>query len=273
MSDPSVRRLHTEQDDRAGKMTRAIAAMARALSTPFRRLAARRGEVVTDGVRYRPRARRSGDVRVYEVSFPAHDVEDTHRMRIRCTPVRIYHDLTPGAARLDVYSRLCERVRPGDRVLELGGGTGAGAAWLAERVGPYGAVVSLETDTESVRFARRRYTNIPVSFEQGWAESLAGEVDGAFDAVIVIDPRADHGVRPAPAASQLIDTLWRLVRPGGMLAMAEGVERPAPRPETDWNEAVAEMRSRGQVVARLLAESDPAGPSVGLAVRKPEREG
>jgi len=41
-------------------------------------------------------------------------------------------------------------VRPGSRCLDLGAGAGTIAAWLAQRVGPTGQVVALDTDPRHI---------------------------------------------------------------------------------------------------------------------------
>jgi protein-L-isoaspartate(D-aspartate) O-methyltransferase len=56
-------------------------------------------------------------------------------------------------------------VRPGDRVLEIGAGTGYNAALLARLAGPTGSVVSVDIDEEIVADARRHLAaaNVPNS--------------------------------------------------------------------------------------------------------------
>jgi SAM-dependent methyltransferase len=184
------------------------------------------GRVVTaEGVQYRERrARPAGPlrtpftqpepgVREYEVRFP--DADQRKRpLRIRATPTRIYDDLTPDP-RVELIRTLDDVVTPGQRVLELGCGTGAGSRHLAHLVGPSGGVVSLDRDGESVRFARQRYPADQLGFELGWTETLSGELDAAFDAVVCVDPfRNDPG--PAERARTL-DELARVLRPGGRL--------------------------------------------------------
>lgn len=192
------------------------------------------GRVVTvDGVQYRER-RGSGSgggavgglrsvfsaaeaggvgVREYEVRFPDSDGRK-RPFRIRATPTRIYDDLTPDP-RAELVRALEGVVRPGDRVLELGCGTGAGSNYLAYLVGPSGGVVALDRDGESVRFARQRYTPAPLGFELGWVETLSGELDNAFDAVVVMDPFRDNATQAERLRT--LDEIVRVLRPGGHL--------------------------------------------------------
>ncbi len=200
-----------------------------------RLLAVGPGRVVTvDGVQYRERRGGRGGggeaggpggglrsafsvqepgVREYEVRFPDSDGRK-RPFRIRATPTRIYDDLTPDP-RAELARALDGVVRPGDRALELGCGTGAGAVYLAYLVGPSGGVVALDRDGESVRFARQRYTPAQLGFELGWVETLSGELDGAFDAVVVTDPFRDDAT-PADRMRTL-DEVVRVLRPGGHL--------------------------------------------------------
>jgi SAM-dependent methyltransferase len=141
-------------------------------------------------------------------------------MRIRCTPTRVYADLAPPR-----LAAVCERaeslLRPGMRVLLLEGGTGDAAAFIAGRVAPSGAVVSLDRDSESVEYAQKRYRLPNASYELGGIDGLTGETDGAFSAVIAVDPITETA-DPHP----ILTELWRVVAPGGWLMLAL---TPGPR--------------------------------------------
>lgn len=237
-----------------------------------------RPEIVVEGVRYRernpeslrraltPRGRGWKD---YDARFPS----GGKPMRIRATAHRPYADLI-GPLRTRVYERLARDVRPGDRVLDAHAATGDGAALLAARVGPSGAVVALEADNESVRYARRRYPLANTAFERAGPSALEGELDHAFDAVIAVDiplrpdPSTDNLASRAPdddddddeGPTRRIAELWRLVRPGGRLALA-AVEASDTPPPVLW-------RPRRPLVSgdldRLIEEAcniDPADPA------------
>ena len=65
------------------------------------------------------------------------------------------------------------RSRPGQRVLDLGTGTGAVAAQAAERVGPDGHVVGVDISREMLAQARRRFLEAHlanVTLQEGRAE-------------------------------------------------------------------------------------------------------
>lgn len=129
------------------------------------------------GVTYH-RRRRRGRV-MYDAVFAGGVV-----MRVRPHAGRVYDDLSPDPRRL-LAAGIRGQIAPGSRVLDVGCGTGASSAVLAEGVGRSGSVVGLEADAESVRFARRRYTAGHLGYERMEPGALGGEADGAFDAAVV----------------------------------------------------------------------------------------
>lgn len=151
----------------------------------------------------------SGATKLYDVEF-----EGAPPMRIRVSTSRPYPDLT-GPASFEPYLILTDQITPGQRVLDASCGSGAGAAWLAHRVGPSGGVVALDTDHEFIRFARRRYRADHLGFELGSTEALAGELDGSFHAVIL------HAAPPPhlPLEPKALAECWRVTAPAGLLAV------------------------------------------------------
>jgi ubiquinone/menaquinone biosynthesis C-methylase UbiE len=82
--------------------------------------------------------------------------------------------------------RLVERleVKAGDRVLDVGCGTGRLARWTAERVGPTGHVTGIDPLPERVAIAREHAAGLAgVSFQLGQAEDLGAFAESSFDAV------------------------------------------------------------------------------------------
>lgn len=174
---------------------------------------------VVDGVRYRERSteplhralsERGQGYKDYDALFA-----DSAPVRIRCTPRRLYADIV-GPHLLDPYRLADPIVRPGMRVLDARCSTGFGAAALAARVGPSGAVVALDPDHESIRYARRRYTDSNIAWEIGGIGSLEGELDGSFDVVI-----AANAIRKGGDAPALVAALWRVLAPGGPMLLVQ----------------------------------------------------
>lgn len=228
-----------EQQRRRRKRTLQTSALERTLERIMRRmtrlarsLGLTRRKIDAQGVVYRERSglplRRAlsptgPGVKEYDVRFaPGSAVRGAQHpsresMRIRYTHRRIYADLGHDP-RVRLVQILRQRVRPGQRVLELGCGTGASSAMLAVLVGPSGGVVAINRDGESIRFARQRYRWDHLGFELGWLETLGGELDGAFDAAVAIDLFRD--APDEPSKSRAISSLWRVVREGGTLLVA-----------------------------------------------------
>ena len=162
-------------------------------------------------------------VKEYEVRFPMprgelNSAQHPHRedMRIRFTRRRQYADLGHDP-RVRFVRSLRGLVRPGQRVLELGCGTGASSARLAAEVGPSGGVIAINRDGESVRFARQRYRADHLAFELGWLDSLNGELDGSFDIVLAVDLFRDAA--DDPSRSRTISEVWRVLSPGGYMLL------------------------------------------------------
>jgi ubiquinone/menaquinone biosynthesis C-methylase UbiE len=103
-------------------------------------------------------------------------------------------------------------VAAGERVLDVGCGTGRLARWLAERIGPGGAVVGIDPLAERIALARARGDGI--RFEVGQAEDLGLFANGSFDVVCMSS--VFHWL--ADKAKALAE-VHRVLRPGGRLGV------------------------------------------------------
>jgi ubiquinone/menaquinone biosynthesis C-methylase UbiE len=115
----------------------------------------------------------------------------------------------------------------GHIVLDLCCGAGASAIPAARLVGPEGRVLGIDVAEPLLEVARARAArdgpaNIEFRYGDATRTALA---DGSFDAVVCV-----FGVFFAPDMAEFVAEMWRLVRPGGALAITtwgQGLFEPA----------------------------------------------
>lgn len=114
--------------------------------------------------------------------------------------------------------RTVERLdlRPGERVLDVCSGSGGSALPAAEMVGPDGHVIATDLAERLIDLARakaevRSLENI--EFHVGDMLAL-GYPDDSFDAVVCV-----FGIFFVPDMTEAVKELWRMVKPGGRLAI------------------------------------------------------
>jgi len=137
--------------------------------------------------------------------------------------------------------RTIERMRLplGARVLDVCCGSGAAAIAAAEIVGPEGSVLGVDLAQNLLALARakaraRGLQN--VDFRLGDLLDL-GIADAQFDAVVCV-----FGIFFVPDMSAAVRELWRLIRPGGTLAITTwGSNVFEPAATAFWN-AIREVR-------------------------------
>ena len=147
----------------AGRSSRQAAAAAGALALPLARAATLRPGSTRSGVRLRHLLELDTELgRQLDKQAIAYDggVHAKHRLMR-------YHDF------------FVERVRPGERVLDVGCGKGELALDLATRAGA--DVVGIDVNEDYLRFARERFRGVDFRRQ----DALAGLPEGHFDVVVL----------------------------------------------------------------------------------------
>ncbi|WP_024879502.1 class I SAM-dependent methyltransferase [Methylosinus sp. LW3] len=124
-------------------------------------------------------------------------------------------------------------LRPGACVLDVCSGSGGSALPAAERVGPKGRVIAVDLAERLIALAASKAQSKGLAtIEFRVADMLAlGYPDDAFDAVICV-----FGVFFVPDMTGAVRELWRMVRPGGRLAITTwGPDLFEPANSAFWN--------------------------------------
>lgn len=135
-------------------------------------------------------------------------------------------------------------VRGGDRVLDVGCGTGVLTRAVASRVGTTGRVTGIDLNPGMLTVARRSHPEID------WRQGDAGRLpfgDSQFDAVV-----SQFALMYFPEREGALREMWRVLAPGGHLAVA--VWAPLER-STGYAilTEIAERRTNTQAAAVLKA--------------------
>jgi SAM-dependent methyltransferase len=144
------------------------------------------------------------------------------------------------------------QLRPGERVLDLGSGSGMDVFVAAAHVGPHGYVAGVDITPEQLANARRLWTTEPVSFQRARIEALPFD-DDTFDAVI-----SNGVVNLSPDKRRVFAEAARVLRPGGRLALADIVterqiaERTACQADL-WAACIAGASQREQYLADVAS--------------------
>ena len=107
--------------------------------------------------------------------------------------------------------------RQGDRVLDVGSGSGYLARIAAGEVGASGSVLGVDASAEMVAYSRRTVAAPSCRFEVGTAQSLPC-ADGEFD--VVLSSFVIHHL-PDEDQAAAIGEMRRVLRPGGRLLLAD----------------------------------------------------
>jgi len=155
------------------------------------------------------------------------------------------------------YTVMVANVKPGDKVLDIAGGTGDMAMAFADKVGPHGQVVHTDINLAMLRQGRERLIDkgvlLPTTVCD--AEHLPFP-DAAFDRVCVA-----FGLRNMTHKDRALTEMARVLKPGGKLLVLEFSKVAPPLTKAyDWY-SFEVLPRLGKMVAgddasyRYLAES------------------
>jgi ubiquinone/menaquinone biosynthesis C-methylase UbiE len=127
-------------------------------------------------------------------------------------------------------------LQPGDRVLDVCCGTGASAIPAAIAVGPTGSVLGVDVSEGLLGLARAKTQHLDnITFRNH--DCMALDLpDGSFDAIVCV-----FGIFFLPDMTAALRELWRMVKPGGKLAITSwGKACFDPANQVMWDAVKAE---------------------------------
>jgi SAM-dependent methyltransferase len=185
----------------------------------------------------------------------------------------------PGNSGMHLYESLIgwASLVPGERVLDIGCGSGGASRAAAAAVGPEGLVMGIDPIPEALALARERTPpGLPIIYREGWGERMSTVPDRSFDCVL-----ASLVLDQVGSLEGFLQEVMRVLRPGGrMVATVAAFDqlRPFDMGLMGSVVAVVARHARGGLAGRASRSSIPNEPNdmeafktVGLAA--PEERG
>lgn len=175
----------------------------------------------------------------------------------------------PGNGGIQLYDSLVSwaSLVAGERVLDLGCGSGGATRAAARVVGPEGLVVGIDPSPESIALARERTdASLPVAYRVGQAERLGNLPDRSMDSVV-----ASLVLEQVTSLPGTLAEAFRVLRPGGRLvASVTAFDRLRPMDAGLMGAVVAvvALRARGGLAGRASRASIPHEPADAAAFRE-----
>jgi demethylmenaquinone methyltransferase/2-methoxy-6-polyprenyl-1,4-benzoquinol methylase len=183
--------------------------------------------------------------------------EKAQRVRSVFDSVATDYDLMNDVMSLGIH-RLWKRlaigmanIQPGQQVLDLAGGTGDLVLLIAPRVGPQGRVVLSDINNAMIRTGRARLLDRGIAGNVEYVQADAERLpfpDNSFDCITMA-----FGLRNVTHKQAALDSMYRVLRPGGRLLILE-FSRPAAllKPAYDFY-SFSILPRLGQLIARDAA--------------------
>lgn len=171
-----------------------------------------------------------------------------------------YLETVTGAAGVQAYKQRSHHLlRPadGDRIVDVGCGTGEDVLMLAEFVGPDGEVVGIDNSETMIETAREQGSDVPTArFAVDDALDLSVP-DDSFDAA-----RADRVLQHLAAPAEALSELRRVTRPGGRLSISD----------PDWETLIIDAPGGYSEQFLSLDYLSPRHPTMGRQLYRLARE-